>query len=346
MSMAYPQAKIPVTDVAPSNLYYTDGSRWQALSGWGDFFVTLGYETATPVEPCKRFVVALAVPTRSYAAALAAFGIVASRSALPVDQIAVSEHFQRLCQLETNTPVSLIKNGKRLKGIFKGRRNIHGETWLEIQVEDTSNTRSGGLTHLVPPMEAFNVEVLCNIIERLPKRQTGRLVQPLSPFARHFVSRDEANFTRQSRLECLIVGRRKLLRREIVETQFAASTDGSTFSEGSLQDVLRVRNFMVEGEAFRSDVFRVNSRVNPTQAQGHLPHVVIFDGATGFLRWRDHLRKTNWIVCLDRTDAKFRDATAVIDQDYIKYRVGDASVANLPASPTGVEVISYYGPLR
>ena len=52
----------------------------------------------------------------------------------------------------------------------------------------------------------------------------------------------------------------------------------------------------------------------PTTPQYQSPHVVIFDGAKSFLRWRGHLPKQNWIVLLDQTETKLRDAAVVVNQ--------------------------------
>lgn len=333
--MAYTRPKIITNHAAVRCLYFDDGNQWKPLSNWTEFFTDLGAAAAAPKITGQRFVIAAALPTRSYAAALTGLGVVVFRASSN-DHVDPSEYFAQLCQLNIGTPVSVIKDGRKLKGRYVGKDG----NWIKIQVEERSQTDSGALTRFVGEAEALNVEVLQDTLVTLPKRQTGKLVHAMTPFASEFISND-AVFARESKLECLIIGSKSLLRQE-VETPLAITRDGSRFNEGALQDVLRIRSFMNEGEAFRSEVFAYGSRVPPIATRYQSPHVVIFDSAKSFLRWRGHLRKLNWIVLLDRTETKFTDAAVVINQDRMKYKISETPVADVPAPPAGVEIVSYY----
>src|SRR5262249_13121104 len=148
-------------------------------------------------------------------------------------------------------------------------------------------------------------------------------------FVRHILGNKQAQgFARRPRLECLIVGRVNVLRREIMETELAISSDRAIYREGRLQDLLRVHKFLNGSESYRSDICRVNGRAPVFANNGTTPPFVIFDGATGFIRWRDHLRDSNWIVILDRTDAHFREASQVLNQAYLS-RIDDNGLVNL-----------------
>jgi hypothetical protein len=132
-----------------------------------------------------------------------------------------------------------------------------------------------------------------------------------------------------------------VFKREIMQTRFAVEISKEELAEGSLQDILRVRRLMKEGEHFRSEVFRIDGKKLPV-ADYAVPDITIFDGATSFLKWRDSQRYSNWIILLDRTEPYFRDAAAMLDQEYIRNRISDEGLKNIPTAPPGVELVSYY----
>jgi len=320
-------------------LYYNDGSKRETVPSWAQFFIELGSITSSSTRSGLRLVVGVAIPTRSYAAALTGFGIVTTRSTLPVDGITAQEYFKQLCRLEVGTAVSLIRGNRKLKGVFTGCMHISGEDRIGVRVHDVE---AGGLTHLISAKDSFKVEVSISEFEKLPKKQTGKLVPPLSSFARCFISKNQVQtFARQSRLECVLLGRINAFKSEIIQTGFATKTSKQYLAEGTLQDVLRVRRFMKEGEHFRSEVFRVDGKRPPITDFAN-PYITIFHGATGFLKWRDSQLSSNWIVLLDRTEPYFGDAAALLIQGDNLNRIDDESLQNLPPVPQGVEIVSYY----
>src|SRR5262249_16773194 len=106
-------------------------------------------------------------------------------------------------------------------------------------------------------------------------------------------------------------------------------------------DLLQVHRFLNGSEPFRSEICRVNGQAPVFPNNGVIPSSVIFDGATGFIRWRDHLRDSNWIVILDKTDVRFHEAEKIMNQAYLS-RIDDKGLVNLPSPPAGVEVMSFY----
>lgn len=321
------------------DLYYRHGEDWVTVPPWARYFFEAGTAAAAAQVSGARLVLGLAVPTRSYAAALAACGVVVARASSPAEQTSPAEHFERVCELPIEAPVTLLSGNKKLKGVFDGCGAYNGERVARIRVHSKS---AGGGAYLIRVAEALRVEILSGTQFRLPKRQSGRLVPQMTGFVRHFVGDNQArDFAIQSRLECVIAGRVNTLRRELVETQFAASTGQDIYHQGRLQDLLQVRKFLGEGEPYRSDVCRVNGRAPALANCVVAPPFVIFDGATGFIRWRDSLRSSNWIVILDWTSSRFREATEILKEAH-RNRTGDARLAHLPAPPPGVEVLDFY----
>ena len=113
-----------------------------------------------------------------------------------------------------------------------------------------------------------------------------------------------------------------------------------------MQDILRVRRFMADGQAYRMNIFRIDNRKPLRPPDGALPHAVIFDGAGGFLKWRDYWRNCHWIVVIDRTEPMAREAAGVLNRDYIENRIDGKTLDGIPAAPVGIELLSYSVPLR
>lgn len=86
-----------------------------------------------------------------------------------------------------------------------------------------------------------------------------------------------------------------VLRKEAQSTEFAARSSNGAFVEGTLQEVLRVREFSSANQSYRSQVFSVNNRKLPGTAGRMKPAFAVFDGATGFLKWREKFRNSDWI---------------------------------------------------
>src|SRR4051794_4385542 len=108
-------------------LYYRIDDSWVKMPTWARYFFEAGTAAAAAQVPDTRLVLGLAVPTRSYASALAACGVVVARAAMPIKQFSPSEHFAQVCDLPTGTSVSLLTGDKKLKGVFVGCDNLNGE---------------------------------------------------------------------------------------------------------------------------------------------------------------------------------------------------------------------------
>lgn len=338
-----PQIVVMQPDTLLENLYYRIGNEWVETPAWARYFFNAAAACASaesaPSVAGSRSILCLAVPSRSFAAAMAACGIVITRAALPSEQPSAKKHFELICSLPEKTPVSLLNGRKKLKGLFDGCDDHLGLKVARIMVNQKS---AGGGSYLIPEAGALRVEVLPVGTVNLPKRQKGRPIPQATDLARYILVNEQAlAFARQPLLECLIVGRVNILRREITETEFAVSSDRILYHEGRLQDILQVRRLLNGNAPYRTDIYRVNGKPPVFASEGVNPTFVIFDGATGLIRWRDHVRDSNWIVILDKTDARFREAAEVLNQAYLN-RIDDNLLVNLPSPPAGVEVMSFY----
>lgn len=315
---------------------YTD--EWTPLPNWGTFFIELGRRVAEWETGSNRLVVALAIPTRAYAAALTAFGVVVTRATLSNSQIEdTNKYFERLCNLPQGTPVTFSKKSRKFKAFYEGVDKISGQRRLRIRVESSD---TGGLTYLVGLENAHNIKIRTTPIRNLPKKQKGRKIFNHSKFIEEVLGAEMANTClNESQIDFIIVGKINILKKEITKNNFAGSPSFEKI--GVLQDVLRVRHFLsADNPAYRSEVFSVTHRKRSRLSDGTIPFVTIFDGASSFIKWRDDWRSSHWIILLDRTEIHFQEAVDIVNQDYIN-RVDETKIQNLPSLPPGVELVNY-----
>jgi hypothetical protein len=334
------------TEINTLNLFYESNGEWLSLPGWGQFFLKLGEITAASLSDAgSRRITGIAVPTRNFAAALVSAGIVSKRSALAINGPNSEEHFRLLWRLPIGTHVTLLCQDKgeniRCRGILNsfGVHEVDGSPRIGVQVHRRD---AGGATHFVSARDSLRIELLSKQPRELPGRQAGRRIAPISAFARHFFNGRQADsIPLHSCLECVLVGRKSLLREEITDTRFAANSGDDRFEQGTLQDVLRLGEFMSEGKTFRSDVVSASGRSGVALADSGEPPIIVFDGSAGFLKFRDHWRNASWIVILDRTELGFEQAADLFNQEFLKARPNVTDQFGTLNIPAGVELLSY-----
>ncbi len=330
-----------------ANLYYSNGSGWHLLPYWAQFLVRLGSAIGAEAPPGVRTIAGVALPVRSYAAALAAAGVVAARSAVSVRSVDPYEHFEWLSTLPVGTPVRLTDGAKEYKGVFLGCEEMSYGPRAGVQVEKKVKG-IGGLARWFPPETATRIRQSDKEISvaKLPKKQGGRKVltekdiMSQNLFAQHFLGgADVYEFITSSRLECVIAGHTGLLRQEIKETAVASrSPQTGELAQGTLQDVLRVRKFSGINDSYRTSVIYANSKTLPELPGGGVPAVTIFDGASSFVKWRDSFRHSSWIVLIDRTERLASDGADLLNSEYLQYRIEGESVPETPPVPAGIEL--------
>ncbi|MBW4548612.1 MAG: hypothetical protein KME25_29900 [Symplocastrum torsivum CPER-KK1] len=309
------------------------------LPDWGTFFIEIGCHVAEWETGSNRLVIALAVPTRTCAAALAAFGVVLARANSSPNQVEIYEYFDKLCSLKKGTPI-IYREGKKIrKGIYCGFSNENGQCLITVRLP----TKNGDMICKVPPGEAQKVEPATSQDKRITLRTTGRCKFSGKAFIDACIGRIESfDFYKKSRLECVILGRSNILKQEIKEIPFGCCSSQRVYTEGRLQDVLRVREWLSDGQAYRSEVLSVDGSKPPRTQHGSIPSVTIFDGASGFLKWRDYWRNSHWIVVLDNTELHFMEAVYEINEGYRRSnRLSKVEIQNILSIPSGVELVIY-----
>ena len=318
--------------------YFKDERQWQPLPDWGNFFLELGRYIAEYEDKENRLVVALALPTRNYAAALTALGIVQTKASSA--ELDSKKRFEELCKLPKGTAVYYYYNGKELKAILEGSEVVQNGERLKVRVQaKVANKKYGGsLTYWIDETEAFKIKIREKSSHNLPKNQKGRTVksQDNSLLSSLIGTQQAKKYSTSSKLECALVGSKSILKQEISKTHLNISQQS-----GTLQDILEVRSFKTsEGQAYHSDVFSGTMSKSSKTLDDNPPEIVIFDGAKGFNKCRDNWRKSHCIILLDRTELHFQEAVDIINEDYCN-RCDDFSLNPFSERPSGVEIIAY-----
>ncbi|MFW6030312.1 MAG: hypothetical protein ACOCRO_08675 [Halanaerobiales bacterium] len=310
-----------------SNLYLLEGENCFSLPKWANFYIEVGKEIAQFSDYGKRIVVATAIPIRSYTAVFTGLGIILNRGDILID---TQEHFEYLCNLPIETPLNIYENNIRIKGKYKGFVHENGNEYLKIQVEAKT---SGKLTKYIPRKIANQVS-LGNSNKKLPKRQKGYKIKENNSFIKNLFPPDKVNqLLINSQLDCALVGNKKILQSEINNTWLYKNNSSGTF-----QDILRVRSLLSPNKPYRSEIF--SEQTEPNLSGYNNLFVTIFDGSSGFIKWRNYFRDSHWIIFLDRTENTFQEAVDIINENYMN-RIGEPKIENLLSIPIGVEIMKY-----
>lgn len=320
--------------------FINDNGKISQVPEWCLFFADLGSfigeKEKLKTKPGTRTVLGITVPTRAFASSFLATGIVLTRAA-SLGKKTVENHFKQLCSLEKGTRV-LFKDGKRIKcGIFEGVDKVGNQPAIRVNLRDKHNT-----THLFIPKRALDVTIAPDQNISISNRQVGRLVNTNREFIACLLENvTPAEFVASSRFECVIIGNVKWLQYEIENTVFAFNKPGRGVIKGTLQDVLRVRRFLRNSPNFKTDIWPVTKSLVEGIDSEENPAVIVFDGATSFLRWKDYCRGSHWVVLLDRTEPSYREAVEEFNNEYIQNRLGGVLKISVKSFPHGIELCAY-----
>lgn len=304
---------------------------WQPLPHWAQFLTSLGAGVRSAEQ--DRLTVAVALPTQSAAAAFVLAGIALARTCEYLE-FDVAAHFEYLSALPVGTPVEIHNYGQhtRQRGRLRGRAVISGIKYIRIQ---TSEVNKGNDETLFPAERVSRIAVLQD--GKTMARQFGkRTVTAATPLIKALMDPETAfRYVNGTNLETIVIGRRSTIIQELSSIHVATDSVSSDMVPGTLQELVRLH--VRDQQPYQSRVFPPGNRGMNRVARQLTPRVVVFDGASGFLRSRHHWRATHWVVLLDRTDVRFEEAAEVINGLYLE-RSGEARLSRLPQPPLGVEL--------
>jgi hypothetical protein len=316
-----------------SFVHFKSNKEWQPLPVWARFFLSLGESFANTNVGEKRYTAALALPTRSYATALIGSGF--SHANLLFRSYEDSEYIKFIHSLPEGTSVKFFDNGKVKKAIKKNLQDYNGILLVGIQIE-------GGTTQYIRPENVHKIEVTDKSYNHLPNRQKGRTIMPPSQLLNALMSDKAYDYVYQTRIEGVVVGSKNILQQESILPLAILSKNTKQEFQGNLNDIFRVEGFNPSNAGHRF-LMHTSSNNDPITMSLDNPFpnsVVIFDGALGFVKWKEMYKTQNWVVVLDHTDSNFSDAVSQINSEYA-YRSESTIKKTLPLLPNGVEMMFF-----
>lgn len=316
-----------------SLIHFINNKKWKPLPEWAGFFFRLGESLPSINVEKMRYTVALALPTRSYAAAFISSGFACTNLLVrPSEDI---EHAELIYSLPEGTSVKYFDNGKVKKAIKKEPQEYNGILLLGIQIE-------GGTIQYIRPENVHKVEVSDRNYEHLPNHQKGRSVIRPSDLLNALLSSKSDEYAYRTRIDGVVVGSENILKEEAQLPLAILSKDEKKEFQGELHDLFRVEGFNPHNVGHRFIMHTSNGDNSTSISPDTLTpdSVVVFDGALGFSKWREMYKNQNSIIVLDHTNTNFSNAVSQINQEH-SYRSKTTIKALFPSLPSGVEMMFF-----
>ena len=296
-------------------LFYKELDTFHPLPEWANFFVNLG-EQLTYIDNINyRVVVALAVPTRTFAAALVMVGSILStvKRSSDIDEAKV----RQIQNLPTGTMVQYRDGSRKKRGEFIG--------FAEWNDRLVGIKTSGGLetTYWRDLYEVAKSITVSETDVQLPKHDPkGRNLDSPGEFLACVLGKESAqDHIQHSSLDVLAVGNETRIRTEMCEVPFYCSPMAETQpnlhdNQGYLQDIARVQQFSGTNKAYKSKVYSLSCLKKKDIEDDLKPKLVIIDGALASFYRKELWKDVPQIIILDRTESQFSNAVDHINQDY------------------------------
>lgn len=324
-------------ETAAPVMHYRSDDAWAPLPEWTEFLTTVGHEVAMlSARDERRPCFGLVLPTQTYAAAFVALGALRFAAGTREEDSA-SEHFDALFRLRKGAPVRVLEGDRYRRGIITAFEEIGSLRRLQIAM---SLPRSGRQRKWYKPEESAKIQAISeDNQEGMSTRRVHRLVRN-QPFVSGFLGGEDLNvFGMISSLDCLAITHPARFRREVSEP-FLGIRNSQGFHSGSLQDLLRVKEFMQGGHAYHTGVLSPRSRKTGDAALSRSPLVAVYDGLAGFLRLRHFLSSSGWVFLVDRSAPDADEAATFLTQAYL--RRSDDIAPSWRTPPAGIEVVCFW----
>lgn len=332
-----------VEDVVAQRLHalqYVSANGVKPLPAWCRYFIDVGIAVAMhrPVE--QRIVAVIAVPTKAYAALLLLSAAVTwLAAAKPTTDQCIHEHIEMLRRLPKGTPLVYRTQTNHIKrGTLQGWVGNGGEPYICMRM-----ARRGKLTSRFPPEATLGIEPMARESYKVSKDLSVRKVVPDSEFEfLKAVLGDEiaGRHVSMSRNDCAVVGSAKTLREEAALVEVVLPRRRGNPARGQLSAIARLQCTQSGDVPCRTAVISAASAPDGRE-QAPASAVAVFSGSLAFLKWRHSFPLSNWVVVLDRTEARFGDAVAEANQEYIQRRSDSLVPVEMPVPPPGVETMVF-----
>jgi|SRR5579862_750632 len=312
-------------------LLYRTHSGWSRLPDWARFMLDAGARAVSARPAEGRLVIALSVPARGFAAALAgaAGAITAFLDDPPGNDDA--EHFDYLSSLPGGTAISHRRRNSVEQGRFVG---------VEVGGDD-------GKPRVRVALRKEDILLPVNLCTRIQViEDTGTLKATKQALVKDhpFLTRalpgvDVTSLSSTTRLDCVLIGVQHSIEAELTAREFGVG-DGNRVYEGCLQGIVRARDVSGTRNPYRSAVIASSSEDGDVPVTASTPRLAVFDGARAFNQWRTRWRESNWLVLIDRGLPTAEDGASAINQGYAT-RLADSDVLGGIDLPRGIESLSW-----
>jgi hypothetical protein len=314
-----------------SKIEISDGTApWQPVPSWAAFFLSLGESVALAHESGLRVTVVTVPPVRCFAAATAATAAVLAVACAAEAVPDVEEHFSALAHLSLGTAV-VVKMGARIYAAkFAGVEHRGQGPVICVEYDN--------MTHYIPKPLCQRVQVGAGGKKTLPRGAPRSSRSDFGPIAA-IIGRDVAvGFVSVPTVDVVLVGHVDLLSQEL-STVLVRTTSVSDAGNVALAGLIRAARFLPEGGIHRSML--VSDRVEEFEMPvSDTPHVVVFDGARAFARYRTEFAQSSWIAILDRCSPALMEGAEIANEEFAT-RAGDIDLVGELTIPAGTEVQAF-----
>ena len=303
---------------------------WKPVPAWLAFFLGLGERAALAHESGQRVAAVVIPPVRCFAAAAAAAAAVVAvaRRAKAVPD--AEEHFSALARLPLGTALVVKMGTKIYASKFAGVDDRGQGPVIRVEYD--------GMTHYIPKQLCQRIQVGSGGKRTLPKGSPRSSRSDFEPIARILGREVAAEFVSVPTVDVVLVGHVALLSQELTAVfvqSILVGGDGSI----ALAGLLRAARFLPEGGISRSAL--VSDRVAEFEMPvSDTPHVVVFDGARAFARYRTEFMQSSWIAILDRCSPGLMEGVEIANEEYAT-RENDIDLTGSLSVPAGTEVQAF-----
>lgn len=316
--------------------YFDHAGSFEPMPTWSEFFVDLGIALASVQHASESLLVAVATPTRAFAANLIALGFVSARSNVGNQSYTLDEHFDRLSSLKPGTVVELLEKGKKTRCAFLGIETFAGEQVVKVKLKKVKKES----LEFIPKRYCQRI-ILSDELMEMDRVMSRKLdIIPRPNFTKHFLdSVSPSDFALKQRLDCRIIGRQNILKLEARAEMFAVSNQ-EAWEVGNLNDVLRIKEIVRKGDPFRTEILSSNNG-DHNGVENETPAITIYDGANYFLNFGSDSSRQIRVALLDRTEPRFLDATLAISDMFVNRRTTEVELKLKHYLPAGVEILAF-----
>ncbi|WP_035241969.1 hypothetical protein [Desulfobacter vibrioformis] len=334
--------KVPGSCSFPENFLIKDLSEgYRQVPDWARWLFHAGEKMAAIHQDKKNIVLGLSLPTRAYAALFFLLGFETWNAIQSFKtEKNESEYFNKLTQVEENTPL-LIWDNQRWKRCFaKGIETVNNQKMFCVNVPGTDNK---GHIRSVTKEGIFRVRKAVDPKREVGVRQLGYSMRGFEFLQGYYGQNEEdiLNYLISNKSRFALVGNKTVLKNEndvlLIFMKIWEKRREKELS-GSLLDILRIDPFLLS----ELDLARGTFLSHETAGEyDDCPALIVFDGSLPFLNHYDDLDADMKVIIFDRSEPRFLDASRIMLDLLYSDRENEDEILFFEKLPESVEAIMF-----